>query len=408
MILNNIPSSNNIPSTNDYLYYVIEDNDHNVRGHVIGVQHWVEPKDQNLNPRILEAIDRSARVILEIPPDSKAPLLPINSKNYKVFISEAMSEVKSMPKSEKSLESNSLEVEIEKVLKEIEDKESKSRDTGQQDHLEIKNKGYEGIKKVLADLSPEEKLFFLKMIQKSVFDFNLVSLERKINKKVIKAKKEIEPLEKEDLNIKLLDARINIGLRHIKEKMPESDYKKIVEQLQNLDARINIGLRYIKEKMPEPDYQKLVEQLQNIVRNWKLEIVQEHKNQLGIKNNPPISHEEEQALKEELYRAWVDGNVEKLKDLLKTVFEVFKEEPEMHEVHQPRDKQMAERIIKVVCETKKENSEAAFMMGCGHLLYTNLESNRTNIIDYLNDHFQSDLKGWSIRQITKNDTIPFK
>lgn len=372
---------NNIQSTNDYLYYVITDNDKNVRGHVIGVQHWVEPKDQDFNLHILKAIDDSARVILEIPPDAEAPLLPTkaNSKNYKIIISETLSKVKSKSNLEGPLDTNFLEAEIEKILKDIEDKGLKARDKGQQGDEKIKNKGYEAIKIVLADLpSREEKLKFLKIIQGKIFDFNLVSLERKIHKKVMNPNKKIEPLEESNLNEKLLEAKIKISLRNIKEKLPETDYQKVVEQL-------------------------------NLIQDGeeKLEFLQQQKNQLGIKNkDSPISYEEEQSLKEELYRAWVDGNVEKLRDLLKTAFEVFKEEPEMNAVHQPRVKQMAERIIKVVCEAKEE--EAAFIMGCAHLIYSNLETNRTNIIDYLNDYFQRELKGWSIRQITKNDIINSK
>jgi hypothetical protein len=362
----------NTHSTNNYLYYVIEDIEDNVkkvRGHVIGVQHWVEPKDQDLNPRILEAINHSAQVILEIPPNAPPPLLPSeeDSKSFKNIIYKAITDLKFSPNSETSADPISLETEIEQLLKEI---ESKGLKAGDKNH-----EGYEEIKKVLIELpSSEEKLKFLKAIQKNIFDFNLISFERNINKRVVEAKKTIKPLEEGNLNEKLLEANLKVGLRKIKEKiLSEAEYQEVVKEVNKIESS-----------------------------EEKLEFVDKQKSQLGIKDiDVPISDEEVQALKEALYRAWVDGDAEKLRELLEVCFKIFKEEPEVDQVHQSRDKQMADRIIKVVTKAKEKDTEVTIMMGSAHLIYTK----RTNIIDYLNQRFNSDLRGWSIRQIIKSDTL---
>ncbi|MBA2728008.1 MAG: TraB/GumN family protein [Parachlamydiaceae bacterium] len=365
---------------NDYLYFVIEDDNNKVRGHVIGVQHWVEPKDKDFNPRILDAIERSARMILEIPPDSKEPLLPskVDSKKYKNIISDTLENLKMVSKKEESQEIDTSNIEIEKLLSEIEEECLKSAGKNQ-DNEQIKSVGYEKVKDILPKISSiEEKLMFLKTIKDKIFDFNLVSIERNINKKV--EHKIIEHLEIEDLNKKIFSAKIKLNLRHIKENVSDKDYQNILEQLNQME-----------------------------LQQEKINFLMQQKEEFKIANKgSPLTYQEEQLLNESLYRAWVDGDVENLKTLINRSFEIFKEEPEFQEIHQPRDKQMAERIINVICTAKKENTEAAFMMGCGHLLYTNHDTNRINIIDHLNEHFKTDLKGWSIRQITKNDVVPMK
>ncbi|MCE2982468.1 MAG: hypothetical protein LW832_02765 [Parachlamydia sp.] len=50
--MNGLPSNDN---ANNYLYYVIKDENKKVRGHLIGAPHWVDPKDVELNPKIYRA-----------------------------------------------------------------------------------------------------------------------------------------------------------------------------------------------------------------------------------------------------------------------------------------------------------------------------------------------------------------
>ncbi|MBA3721470.1 MAG: TraB/GumN family protein [Parachlamydiaceae bacterium] len=312
------------PSENNYIYYVIEDSDKKIRGHLIGVQHWVEPKDKNLNSTILDAIDRSARTVLEMPP--KSDLLPSEPDSFNYVINKVVTHLKLSPKSTKS--DISLEEEVQSQLKTIKERTSEE--------------GYGKVVTMLMSLpTKEEQLKFIEAIQKNLFEFNQVSLEENINKKVEALKKVWEPLEK--INLK----------------------EEIVKAEQKIKAR--------KEK---EEYKGLEKEKDTSHIDKEAEVAKE-------------AHEEA------LYKAWVTGDAQKLRELLDKGFELNEEPPEIDEVHASRDKEMAKRIIEVVNVAKKEDSEATIIMGCAHLLYTK----RKNILAYLTE--SSDLSGWSIRQIKK-------
>lgn len=330
--------ASNLPE-NNYLHYVLEDSDKKVRGHLIGVQHWVEPKDKDLNPKILQAIDRSARTILEQPPGSGLiPGVP-NSFNIVIgqVIDKVIGKVIAHHKISPSANPPPLENEIQDLLKNIKEKTS--------------DEGYKKIVNAVMSLPAKDRLKFLQAIQNKMFEFNQVSFEVNLNKRLQKANKKWEPLEKIDLSKEIAKANEKIALRLQKEK--------------------EIG----KEKDISKDDEKV-----------------ESNNQA---DEEVVMYN--QAHEEELYRAWVAGDAKKLTQLLDKDFELNKEEPEIDAVHATRDKEMAMRIIDVVIQSKKEDSEAAFVMGCAHLLYTK----RQNIISYLRE--SKDLSGWSIRQIKMND-----
>jgi hypothetical protein len=52
---------------------------------------------------------------------------------------------------------------------------------------------------------------------------------------------------------------------------------------------------------------------------------------------------------------------------------------------------MADKIVEVMRQAKKENTQATIMMGTAHLVYTV----RTNVIKHLENTFSKDLTGWS-------------
>lgn len=303
-----------LPSENNYLYYVIEDSDHKVRGHIIGTQHNVDKKDKDLNPVICDAIKRSSRAILEMPPNSK--LLPSSDPHW-------------MPSPEwvidREFKKITLHTSNPKVIDIIEKKvDSLLEDIKKQTSPEDYKKVSIVIEKIQ---SSEDKLTFVQAILVNISEFNEVSLEENINKKIQSNEKcEILPLENIDLGQLLEEAR---------SKVPE-------------------------EKVDE----------ETKIRR--------------------------QALQERLYKAWVEGDAEELKKTLDECFLLYPEAPEFEMIHAPRDANIAQRIVDVI---KKDNKESLIVVGDAHLLY----SKRKNVMEYLDDHFKSDLSGWSIRQIKKND-----
>lgn len=308
------------PPENNYLYYVIEDDKHQVRGHVIGSQHWVEPKDKNLNPRILRAIKRSALAVLEQPPGS--PLLPSEPDSFNHVIKNVVEKLNLSPGIGHPEVNPALEAEIEIRMADIKGK--------------TPEEGYRKVAEMVKKIkSSEDRLKFVREIQKNMFEFNLVSLEANINTRLKDANVPVESLEVIELRevLNAADERVKLRLAG------EGEIKKVDEQL-------------------------------------------------AIDN---LAHEEE------LYRAWVKGDAPKITELLNKGARLNPEPPEIDEVHTPRAQQMAQRIIDVVSNAKPEE-EVMIMMGCSHLLST-FSPKRTNIIAYLNERFRTDLSGWSITQI---------
>lgn len=80
------------PSNSHYVHFIIEDEKKIVRGHLIGVQHWVDPKDKLLNSQIRKAMKASSRILLEQPPGSD--LLPKEADSYKFVSQKVISELK--------------------------------------------------------------------------------------------------------------------------------------------------------------------------------------------------------------------------------------------------------------------------------------------------------------------------
>jgi hypothetical protein len=288
----------------------VRDDTQKIRANIIGTQHSVNPKDKNLNSKIVDAIKRSSKAILEIPPNSK--LLPSISSSEWVI----RREVESLNKNKiKNINQASLD-EIEHVLGEIQ------RETEEQEY-----------KKFLVALeempSHQDRLAFAQAIQQNVLEFNEVSLEENINKIILENGIETAPLEDIDLAGLLEQA--------LKESVPK--------------------------ELPEADERK--ELRKQIVRN-------------------------------ELYSAWVRGDALALRKLLDECHEeLYKEPPEIAKIHDPRDENMAKRIAEVVVKAKEEDKEDLIVLGCAHLLY----SKRKNVIEFLNERFKTDLKGWSITQV---------
>lgn len=298
-------------SQKDYLYYVIRDNDQKVRGNIIGTQHSVKPKDKELNPQITEAIKRSSQAFLEMPPQSK--LIPTDSKADWI-IGKAITHIKASLAGTKKI-IPILETQVNNELKNIQKKTSP-----------------ENFQKLLDSLktieSSEEKLKFMKEIQKNLFDFNLVSLEENINKKIDKNK--VKPLEDIDLAALLKNA----------------------------------GEKTLEKDVPQFDEQASITQ---------------------------------KAVEKGIYKAWANGDAETLTKLLNQDEWLNKEPPEYVKVQAPRNKNIANRITEVVQKAKDDNNEVVFVFGCAHLLYS--KPNDKNVLDYLNDRFKTDMKGWTITQV---------
>lgn len=353
--------------TDNYLYYVISDDKGKARGHIIGAQHWVEEKDQDLNPLILKAIDRSARIILEQPPGSE--LLPKEPQYFHNSIDYIIEDLKiedpkhvkeSKPNSSKKLSPET--AEIQSRLKHIKEQV-----------VEIKD-GYKRVEDIIKSIQSEaNKLKFLdeieNLISESQFEIKLVSLEEHINS-IIQAKgnKKIEPLENFNLMEKINEAKQKIQKkeakleRHVKHLKVQRDHVKKGKSGKVKKASLNTQIR-IQEKALQ-------------------------------KQNGP-SKMDEQAHKAKLHQAWVNGERKKLGKLVDKSFRIHKEPPEIDRVHRSRDKDMADKIIEVVHQAKEEDSEATIMMGTAHLVYTV----RTNVIAHLENTFKNDLTGWSVKQV---------
>ncbi|MBJ7449824.1 MAG: hypothetical protein JHC93_05645 [Parachlamydiales bacterium] len=311
---------------NNYLYYALSDQEGKIRGNIIGVCHWVDAKDKNLNQIVLNAIDRSAKVILEQPPGSG--LLPNVSNSFDYVIDKAIKHLKITPIKEKLL-SFPLGQQVQNRLNNFDDR------------IITSDEGFKKIADTLPNIENEfDQLKFLEEIEKNLFEFNQVSFELNINERILSKNQIWAPLEEIDLRNELNKAEQKIEIRLIQ----ESSSSKIIE--------IN-----------------------------------------GVHPNDEIEFDS-QALKEQSYRAWVNGDVENLRIQTDKNFEINKEPPEIAEVHQFRDQKIAERIVELV--TQDKNSEITFIVGCDHLVYTK----RKNILAHLSE--SNDLKKWSIKQIKPN------
>lgn len=320
------PKDINKSGHNNYLYYEITDNEGQVRGNIIGAQHWIEEKDTKLNPLILEAINRSARFILEQPPGSE--LLPKESQYFNNNLDQIVEKLNLVTKPKSSLEDTPETEEIQNQLKNIKEQ-----------IVEIKG-DYNKIVDITKGLQSQmDKLKFLNEVEKAIslswFDNKLVSFESIINGIIQKKEnKTIESLENFNLMEKIRNANQKIQQRLEKEATLERDVEPLKEKI------------------------------------------------------------DVQAHKAEVYQAWVKGEENKLRDLADKIFKIYKEAPELDEVHRPRDKAMADKIVEVV---KKDNIEATIMMGTDHLVYTE----RINVIKHLRNTFETDrsLTGWSVEQV---------
>jgi len=59
----------NAETSNPYLLYTVWDPEGNFKGHLLGTTHFVDPEDLTLDQRILQAIQNSQRIFMEIPPN---------------------------------------------------------------------------------------------------------------------------------------------------------------------------------------------------------------------------------------------------------------------------------------------------------------------------------------------------
>jgi TraB/PrgY/gumN family len=300
----------------NYLYYVILDSDQKIRGNIIGTQHDIDCRDKGLNTAITDAIKRSSRAILEMPPGSK--LLNSSNPHYipnpEWVIKNAVEEIKLHPGNSEVIANIKKKVKL--LLKDIKD----------QTVLENYNKVLLALGQIQ---SSQDKLTFVQAILANMSEFNEVSLEENINE-IVKANKkcEIAPLEDIDLAAELETAKLKTT----------------------------------------------------------------NKTEPPVDENTKILREKN---KREIYKAWVRGDAKELKKLLKDCFELNPEPSEIEEVHKSRDANMAKRIVEFVLQVKKEDTECTIVLGDAHLLY----SKRKNVIEYLNERFETDLSGWSIMQV---------
>lgn len=307
-------------SNNNYIYYVIRDSNGKVLAHIIGAQHWVEPKDKKLNPLIIDAITHSSRAVLEMPP--KSGFLP-NESQPDFIIRNEIKHLKS--RSDISKVIPDAEAQVITVLESIKGKTS--------------NENYNKVLTALGGLnSGEEKLTFVKAINNYMFEFNLVSLEENLNTVFEENNNHTDILPLEDSNVPAL-----------------------LKELQDREAQ-----------------------------------------KIQVNDTPQINEDRIVNLEKALYEAWRNGDAEKLSKILKELFDLIKEPPDIAKFHASRDVNMAKRIVGVVQDVQKEGKEATIVVGFGHLLYSNSE--RKNVMEYLNDHFKTDLIGCSITQIKMSDT----
>jgi hypothetical protein len=346
------------PNTNNYLYYVIKDEEQKIRGHIIGVPHSVERKDADLNPEIINAIKRSSLAVLEIPPHSK--LLPTESNSDRI-INREFKKIQLHP-SEPEIDSSLEDGEIKDYLKSIFTEVVTSIDNVSPSQKEsdfssvngakldenlnpttINSSPLEDFKKVLKVVnniqSSKDKLTFLKAIQRDIFEFKQVSAEEHINK-IIEAN-----------NIPFFS-------------------------------------------LEDIDLAKLIKEADQQIDNRKLK----SKNQEEIQPIDEVAEMRKPMLLKEFYSAWVEGDTTKLEALVNESFELYKEPPEIAKVHDTRDVAIAKRIVNVVLEVKANkthNQAASFVMGSGHLV----QKVRKNVLKYLDDYLKTALRGWSIVQV---------
>lgn len=214
--------------SNNYIYFVIQDNEQKIRAHIIGTQHKVDYKDQNLNPAIINAITRSSRAVLEMPPGST--LLPSSQPqwipNPEWIIDQ---EIKQIKLNEKPDRDATIELKVTAVMKEIEE------------HTPKEN--FQKVFKALETIpSSNDRLNFVEGILRNIAEFNEVTLEEHINR-LVKANEncKIEPLEDIDLG-----AMINEALKK------EEDAK-----LKNKDKTpplINENIERLRQKIKEVLY----------------------------------------------------------------------------------------------------------------------------------------------------------
>lgn len=177
---------------NNYLYYVIRDNEQNIRCNIIGTQHNVDQKDTKLNPTIIEAINRSSRAILEMPPASK--LIPSSDPqwipNPERVIDREFKKIIPQPSNPKTV--GAIEDEIRVLLRDVKE--------------QTLPENYEKVVAVIEKIkSSEDKLSFVQAIAANMSEFNEVSLEENINK-IIKSNQKCEILSLEDIDLaKLLE-----------------------------------------------------------------------------------------------------------------------------------------------------------------------------------------------------------
>jgi len=300
----------------------------------------------------------------------KSGLLPPEPDSFNHVIDKVITHLNlKLSQSSDNSTTHSLEEEVQSKLKNIKKRTSEE--------------GYSKIVNTVMNLQPEEnRLKFIEAIQRNLFEFNQVSLEENINKKVETGKKAWEPLENINLSDLLDKAKQEIKARLEKEQKLGLGKEKGSSQVNKeteVDKQANeeelaIGLRSSSFPPEVPDSPEGLSLITPTLDDLK-----------------PIS--------EELNRAWVNGDSQKLRELLDKDFELNEEPPEIDEVHRSRDKDMADKIVEVVRQAKEEDTEATIMMGCAHLLYTK----RKNILTYLTE--SSDLSGWSIRQIKKDDSL---
>lgn len=287
-------------SDSNYLYYVIRDSEGKDRVHILGAQHWVEPKDKKLNPLIMDAVTRSSRAVLEMPP--KSGWLP-NESQPDFIIKTEITHLKpqSIPDAE---------AQVNTELESIKGKTS--------------NENYNKVLAAVGGLnSGEEKLAFVKAINNYIYEFNLVSLEESLNTVIEGNNKHMEILPLEDSNVPAM-------LKELQDKEAQKIQKNDTPQI-NEDTKINLD--------------------------------------------------------KAIYEAWRNGDAEELSKVLKESFDLIKEPSDIAKFHASRGFNMAERIVSVVQNAQKEDKEATVVLGCGHLLYSNSE--RKNVMEYLNDHFCS-------------------